>query len=125
MAKDGDGAARAKRTLSERLMKALTGEVRVLERMLLRRSSPEEAPDPAEAAGAKARVDAIGNLTKTLEKVLELTRLEGLSAKGRAEDEGEAERLRAELMKRLRALDARRSGGRRLFPDFSNAAGAV
>ena len=41
MAKDGDGAARAKRTLSERLMKALTGEVRVLELMLLRRSSPD------------------------------------------------------------------------------------
>jgi hypothetical protein len=119
--------AKAKRTLSQRLLAALTGEVRTLERMMRATAAAEaEAAEGGTfAAGAKARVDAIGSLTRTLEKLLDLARLETAAARGGAEEESEAERLRAELMKRLRAIDARRGGGRRLFGGLVEAVGVA
>lgn len=115
---------KGKKTLSQRLMQALTGEVRALEKMIAHVKAVEDdfsIETGTMAAGAKARVDAIGNLTRTLQKLLELTRLEGLAARGGADEESEAERLRAELMKRLRAIDARRGSGLRLFENAASA----
>ncbi len=60
----------------------------------------------------KERADALGLLTRTLEKLLEL-RVQEASA-GR-DDEAETLRLREDFMRQLRALDARRVGGPRLF----------
>ncbi|GGD93834.1 hypothetical protein GCM10011390_10710 [Aureimonas endophytica] len=118
-------AGKPRRTLSQRLLRALTGEVLGLERSIAkaRGEGTEAARVGAETAGgAKARVEAIGALTRTLYKLLELTRAEAAAVAGEAADEAEAERLRAELMKRLRALDARRLGGRRLFGNAETTA---
>ncbi|KAB0679956.1 hypothetical protein F6X38_10305 [Aureimonas leprariae] len=110
--------------MSQRLLAVLTGEVRGFEWMIRASAAAEsQGEDGASPAGAKARVDAIGSLTKTLEKLIDLGRVELAAAKGGAEEESEAVRLRAELMKRLRAIDARRGSGRRLFGDAAEAAG--
>ena len=59
--------------------------------------------------GAKGRIEAIGQMTRTLEKLLELKQLETLALRGGGEaPDADAERLAAELMKRLRVLDRRR-----------------
>ncbi|MBP0617917.1 hypothetical protein [Jiella mangrovi] len=71
-------------------------------------------------AGFKERADALILLTRTLEKLLELRAEE--SAAGQ-DDEAETLRLRDEFMRRLRALDARRAGGARLFADGAAKAG--
>lgn len=63
------------------------------------------------AIGAKGRIEALGHMVRTLEKLLELKQLEALSAGGGEAPDAEAERLAAELMKRLRVLDRRRRGG--------------
>lgn len=60
----------------------------------------------------KERADALSLLTRTLEKVLELRSLEASAGR---DDETETLRLRDEFMRRLRALDARRIGGPKLF----------
>lgn len=69
----------------------------------------------APGAGRKERIDALSLLTRTLEKLLDLKRLELLAGKGGEEEDGETVRLREELMARLKALDARRAGRMRLF----------
>ncbi|MBO0904911.1 hypothetical protein [Jiella sonneratiae] len=71
------------------------------------------------AAGFKERADALALLTRTLEKLLELRSLEATSGR---DDETETLRLRDEFMRRLRALDARRAGGARLFADGGETA---
>lgn len=64
----------------------------------------------------KARIDAIGQLTRTLEKLLELKRLETVNRKQASEgDDAETQRLRGELLRRLKALDARRQEAGRLI----------
>lgn len=60
-------------------------------------------------------------MTRTLEKLLELRRLEMLAAQGGAEDEAETARLREELLNRLRSLDARRRAGPALFDAATGA----
>ncbi len=80
--------------LSERLLGALTREIEGL-----------EADAPGEGPGGKARVEAISLLARTLEKLLELTRLERSPGEEAAPSEGE--RLRNELMRRLRAIHRR------------------
>ncbi|MAU96201.1 MAG: hypothetical protein CMP81_09970 [Fulvimarina sp.] len=70
---------------------------------------------PAAARGSfKERADALILLTRTLEKLLELRSLEARAGEG---DEVETLRLREAFMRRLRALDARRAGGPKLFGD--------
>ncbi|WP_279477809.1 hypothetical protein [Aureimonas sp. SK2] len=117
--------------LSERLFAALTAEVGALEKRPRRVSETPGEPVPKKtaaerAAEAKARVEAISQLTRTLEKLLELRQLEALSREtGRREDEAEAEHLRAEMMKRLRAIDARRDGEAGLVEAVASGAGAL
>lgn len=92
--------------VSERLWRALTGEVDALE---------ASAPPEGEAPG-KARLDAIGTLARVLEKLLELRRLEALARRDGEDGEGgEGARLRDELVRRLRLLDERRARGERLL----------
>ncbi len=111
--------------LSERLFAALTAEVGALEKRPRRVSETPGEPVPkktaSERAGeAKARVEAISQLTRTLEKLLELRQLEALSREtGRLEDTVQADALRAEMLKRLKAIDARRGGGAGLFDAMS------
>ncbi len=64
---------------------------------------------------AKERIDALGQLTRTLEKLLDLKRLEKLASEGGQADEAETRRLRAELLSRLKSLDKRRREGATLF----------
>ena len=102
--------------LSARLLVLLTRELAALERAS---EDQSHGPDLAEgrdgAPTAKARVEAVALVTRTLEKLLELKRLEALSARGDADEDAEAARLAAEMLRRLRALDARRRGGAQLF----------
>lgn len=109
--------------LSERLMRALTIEVRALEKAskaLRARAAETGEADPA--PGAKARVEAISQSARTLEKLLELQRLEALQQKTDSEDDAaETDRLRAEMLKRLRAMDARRAAGTGLFGEDARA----
>ncbi|MEH6718918.1 MAG: hypothetical protein V7704_08575 [Aurantimonas endophytica] len=84
----------------------------------------------AKRMGSKERIEHIGQMAKVLEKLLELRRLETLAAAGGPQDDAEAARLGAELLSRLRSLDARRQRGELLFgPEASaeaaGAAGAV
>lgn len=81
-----------------------------------RKAAPTRTKAEPSGADLKGRVEAIGQMTRTLEKLLELQRLEALAARSAGEaDAAETERLREELMRRLRAIDARREGGPRLF----------
>jgi hypothetical protein len=126
-------AGKAKsRLLSDRLLRALTQELAQLEaaRPARRRGAEagEEAPlRTADAKGdAKARIEAIGHLTRSLEKLLELREIEALGRSAAAEgDDAETERLRAEMLKRLRALDARRVEGGGLFAPGPSAEGGA
>jgi hypothetical protein len=110
---------RRKVFLADRLTVLLKAELtsleaaRKIERAGGERTGAEEDA-VSRPADVKARVEAVSQITRTLEKLLELRRLEAL---GEAEDEDEAEtgRLREELMTRLRALDARREAGAGLF----------
>ncbi|MEF2546743.1 hypothetical protein VQ045_06205 [Aurantimonas sp. E1-2-R+4] len=70
---------------------------------------------------AKERIDLLVLMTRTLEKLLELRRLEMLAAQGGDEDEAETARLREELLNRLRSLDARRRAGPALFDTATGA----
>lgn len=98
---------RSRRLLSERLLEALTSEVDALE---------AQSDEGAEPMSGKARIDAIGQLTRTLEKLLELKQLETVNRKQASEgDDAETQRLRGELLRRLKALDARRQEAGRLI----------
>lgn len=106
--------------LSAHLLRALTREVRALEIASKAAHAPGDAAaskgDGEVQAGAKARIEAITQLTRTLEKLLELKQLEALQRAGAAEaDTAETERLSTEMLKRLRALEERRVGGAGLF----------
>ena len=70
---------------------------------------------------SKDRAEALGQLTRTLEKLLELKRLETLAGQGGTEDRAETERLRAEFLTALRNLDARRRAGPTLFDPQTGA----
>ncbi len=74
-----------------------------------------------EFAAAKERIDLLVQMTRTLEKLLELRRLEMLAAQGGDEDGAETARLREELLNRLRNLDARRRAGPALFDTATGA----
>lgn len=98
--------------LSGRLLRILVREIDRLEEAVKEYKPKAEMPERAAScegigAGAKGRIEAIGQVTRTLEKLLELQRFEALAMRGEDED-GEAARLAAEMMRRLRALDARR-----------------
>ena len=88
---------------------------------LLDKAGGKPAPAGAKAAsprtGFKERADALILLTRTLEKLLELREVEARAGK---DDESETLRLRDEFMAQLRALDARRAGGPRLFADAAD-----
>ncbi len=75
----------------------------------------EAASAPARRATAKERVESIGQAARTLEKLLELKRLERLAVEGGDADAAETARLREEFLSRLRSLDARRREGATLF----------
>jgi hypothetical protein len=107
-------ADREEAPLSARLLVLLTRELAALERVC-EENSPEDVPGDKREAGAKGRVEAVALVTRTLEKLLELKRLEALSARGDTDEDAEAARLAAEMLRRLRALDARRRGGAVLF----------
>ncbi|RIY01282.1 hypothetical protein D3218_07890 [Aureimonas flava] len=117
--------------LSERLFAALTAEVSALERRPRRVADKPGEPVPKKTAAersaeAKARVEAISQLTRTLEKLLDLRQLEALAREtGRREDEAEAEGLRTEMLRRLRAIDARRGGAPGLFEAIAPADGTT
>ncbi|WP_185983134.1 hypothetical protein [Aureimonas mangrovi] len=105
---------RRKVFLADRLTVLLKAELTALEaaRKVERADADEDVHSrPAEV---KARVEAVSQITRTLEKLLELRRLEALG-EAEGEDEAETGRLRDELMARLRALDARREAGAGLF----------
>lgn len=98
--------------LSGRLLRILVREIDRLEEAVKEYKPKAEVPERGAScegigAGAKGRIEAIGQVTRTLEKLLELHRLEALAMRGEDED-GEAVRLAAEMMRRLRSLDARR-----------------
>ena len=112
--------------LAQRLLQALTGEVDVLEKARpkrrVRKAGSEGEPASAEpkagvrSGEGKARIEAIGHLTRTLEKLLELRQLEALTQTAEAEgDDAETERIRREMLKRLRTLDEKRDRGGGLF----------
>lgn len=123
---------------SDRLLALLTREIDVFE-IVVKENNPEKATSsrvavgqPKRAAGvatdrtrefaaAKERIDLLVQMTRTLEKLLELRRLEMLAAQGGAEDEAETARLREELLSRLRSLDARRRAGPALFDTETGA----
>ncbi|KQT88226.1 hypothetical protein [Aurantimonas sp. Leaf443] len=66
------------------------------------------------ASRSKERIETLGQMTRSLEKLLELVGLERRTAS----PDGEAdalERLREEMMARLRSLDAKRGGAQGLF----------
>ena len=113
-------AAEGGTLLADRLLALFGFELAGLERSVEPRlSRTEDGPVEGEsmgsrdaAPGAKGRIEAIGQMTRTLEKLLELKQLEMLALGGGGEAaDAEAERLAAELMKRLRALDRRRTAG--------------
>ncbi|MEF2551766.1 hypothetical protein VQ042_10415 [Aurantimonas sp. A2-1-M11] len=85
----------------------------------VKRRAPAKAVDVAPVAvrrvSAKERVESIGQAARTLEKLLELKRLETLAGQGGGEDAAETARLREEFLSRLRSLDARRRAGATLF----------
>ncbi|WP_148227537.1 hypothetical protein [Fulvimarina pelagi] len=56
----------------------------------------------------KERIDTIAQITRTLEKLMELKRAEAAEAASLWEDPAETERLSRELVKRLRILDRKR-----------------
>ncbi len=93
--------------LTERLLAVLRREVRALE--------------GGAETGEKARIDAIALATRTLEKLIELKRLDGAEAADSEGDEAEGRRLRDELMRRLRLIDEARGG--RLLGDAGAARG--
>ena len=101
--------------LSERLLAVLRQEMAALEADL------DESEGPP--GGMKSRIEAVGQMTRTLEKLLELKRLEALEARGGEDGDGETARLRAEMLRRLQALDARRRGGPALFDGEGRFAG--
>ena len=117
---------------SDRLMAVLRREIDDLHDGL-KENDPETGHAPADGLGAagesgrrrrpgaKERIDALGQLTRTLEKLLELKRLEGIAVQGEAAGEAETARLRAELLDRLRSLDARRRAGPTLFDPLTGA----
>ncbi len=123
------GRAKAGKLLSDRLLRALTQEMTALEaaRPAKRKRGAEgetEADGASRPADTKARIEAIGHLTRSLEKLLELRQIETLGLTAQAEgDDAATERLREEMLKRLRALDARRPVGASLF-DGLGASGA-
>ncbi|KQT54255.1 hypothetical protein ASG43_01115 [Aureimonas sp. Leaf454] len=95
--------------LADRLLALFGFELGVLERAVepLRADADEGERDFG--VGAKARIEALGQMVRTLEKLLELKQLEALASGAGAEGpDAEAERLAAELMRRLRVLDRRR-----------------
>lgn len=114
--------------LSERLLAVLTREMDALEessKEFKHSSGGDPVVGGGVSAGAKGRIEAVGQMTRTLEKLLELTRLEAMAARGDEDEDGEAARLRDELLKRLRALDARRRVGPTLFGVDGRYAGHV
>lgn len=116
--------------LSDRLFALLMREVERLEREgkdegpISKARVDDDAGAPAAKSRApargsfKERADALSLLTRTLEKLLELRTLEASAGR---DDETETLRLREEFMRRLRALDARRLGGPRLFTGDAEA----
>ncbi|KQT55262.1 MULTISPECIES: hypothetical protein [unclassified Aureimonas] len=124
-------AARTKRRarrpdplMADRLLALFGFELAVIERSV----EPLKAEDGEirdVATGAKGRIEALGQMVRTLEKLLELKQLEALAAGGTEAPDAEAERLAAELMRRLRVLDRRRRGGVKVVAAADGAEGTA
>ena len=98
--------------LADRLLALFGFELGVLERSVEPLQAEAEESGRDIAAGAKGRIEALGHMVRTLEKLLELKQMEALaSGQGAEAPDAEAERLAAELMRRLRVLDRRRRAG--------------
>lgn len=87
----------------------------------VKRGAAKAGAVDAKRMGPKERIEHIGQMAKVLEKLLELRRLETLAAAGGPQDDAEAARLGAELLSRLRSLDARRRHGELLFGPAASA----
>ena len=103
--------------LADRLLSRLRDEIATFERQI-KDDSPID-----DAAGTRHRFDAIAQMTKLLEKLLDLKRLERSVVCDDGEEGPEARRMQAEMMKRLRALDRRREAGAGLFAGPAKASG--
>lgn len=109
---------RGRNLMADRLTRLLNADLGALERQAKEQSPSGAEVEPASATAIKGRVEAISQITRTLEKLLELRRLETLTLEeANAEDEAETQRLREELLARLRAVDARRTEGAGLFDE--------
>ena len=97
------------RLVSERLMDLLLAELRTAEAISEENDPDIDAGGRPKAAmrrsGGKERIETIGLLARTLEKLIELKRLEK-NRDGR--DGPETERLRDELLQRLKMMERRR-----------------
>lgn len=97
--------------MADRLLALFGFELGVLERFVEPLQADEAVAERDLAVGAKGRIEALRQMVRTLEKLLELKQLETLAVGGAEAPDAEAERLAAELMRRLRVLDRRRRSG--------------
>ncbi|MER0238657.1 hypothetical protein [Fulvimarina sp. MAC8] len=67
-----------------------------------------KADTPTKDRGGKERIDMIAQMTRTLEKLIDLKRAEMADEASREGDPAETERLSRELVKRLKVLDRKR-----------------
>lgn len=103
--------------LADRLLSRLRDEIATFERQI-----KDDGP-MTDAVGTRQRFETIAQMTKLLEKLLDLKRLERSVVCDDGEEGPEARRLQAEMMKRLRALDRRRREGEGLFASSVEASG--
>lgn len=92
-------------------MKLLLVEIAAVE-VLNKENSPSAIkPDAAvKERSGKERIDMISQMTRTLEKLIDLKRVEAAENATRDGDPAETERLSKELVKRLQVLDRKRRG---------------
>ena len=101
--------------MAERMTRLLNADLAALELRFKDNGPDAEGSSPN---AVKARVEAVSQIARTLEKLLDLKRLEALAQEAASgEDEAETAKLRKELMSRLRAVDARRFDGAGLFSE--------
>ncbi|MEE2952412.1 MAG: hypothetical protein VYD57_14365 [Pseudomonadota bacterium] len=99
------------RLVAERLMDLLLAEIGTAEAVFEENGPEPEAESRSKGttrrSGAKERIETIGLLARTLEKLIDLKRLE--ANEGPDGQEGpETERLRDELLRRLKLMERRR-----------------
>ncbi|MDY8109105.1 hypothetical protein U0C82_08095 [Fulvimarina sp. 2208YS6-2-32] len=104
-----------RRLISDRLMDLLLAEVRTIEAAYEENKPSTRAedrmialPSKESLAVAKDRIDRIGLVARTLERLMEVRRAEIAGAEREGGDDAETVRLRDELLRRLKILDQRR-----------------